>query len=206
MMDLKKTDLSKLSLDDYLMGWAAIRRGTPGGTFVKIGGSLIAVIVFVGGASIALHEFFFGSKGSGEHARDQMEKKSDQFSSSKESLGLESEIKKRDDVINSQVEKIRGLQSRVDSLADKLNARPDSYRCTIYDSDLRNLREQKQVVENNIQLLLRPPQTKEQAAAGMYYTSEQLDVFTRQAAEYRKQATDIQEQIRAAESNRAECR
>lgn len=76
----------------------------------------------------------------------------------------------------------------------------------IYDGDLNKLRVKKDEVEQYIQTLLRPPQTREQAAAGVYYTVEELDVFAKQAAEYRKQASDIQEQIKGVESNRAQCK
>jgi hypothetical protein len=209
-VEAKKTDLSKLSLEDLRLEWEAIRRGTPLGTLFVIVSKIVAAIVFIVGISIGVKKVFFDNSEIVSHGQDHISAivsaSSPGYGAESDRAAMSSEIKKRDESISLQAEKIKDLQAKVDALTEQLNRRPDGYRCTIYDGDLNKLRVRKDEVEQYIQTLLRPPQTREQAAAGVYYTVEQLDVFAKQAAEYRKQASDIQEQIKGIESNRAQCK
>lgn len=205
MLEPKKIDLSRLNFEDISIGWNAVLRGTPAGTLFKIISSIFtALLLFIG--------ILFWAKDAWTKYNDaaphvQVSEISDPDLVVKGKMAkLNSEEQMKDDLISSQAEKIKSLQLQIDSLNEQISKRPDYYRCTIYDNDLKKLNESKQQIENTIQILLRPPQTKEQAMAGIYYSAAQLDVFTKQAAEYRKQATDIQEQIKVIELNRTQCK
>ena len=210
MVELKKTDLSKLSFAELVEELKAVFRGTPVGTIFRIVFGFIATLAFLVGILFWLENNVLKNASPSIAHKSETTKDSQlgPFDSREKSNGPESNSSEhsKDELIFSQTEKIKTLQAQINFLTEQINKQPDGYRCMIFDNDLKKLRENKLQIENNIQLLLRPPQTKEQAIAGIYYSTIELDVFVKQAAEYRKQAIDIQEQIKIIESSRADCK
>ena len=101
---------------------------------------------------------------------------------------------------------IETLKNNNRTLKEELDRKPDYITCIEYGTNLSELRSKKEETENRIQSLLNPVMPKEYADQGRYYTAADLEVFTKQAAEFRKKSTDLQNQIIAAELIRKDCK
>jgi hypothetical protein len=203
-MTEEKIDLSRISkvtLSEIKSVLKAIYRGTPVAFFIGIGGFVLGHLT-----SIPSMNYFFDSNPQSKNAVTTNQPVSGAQPSDPVRVGANSYEQKEGQPDTSLVGKIKDLQSKVDSLTEQLNNLPDELRCMNYDSEIKTLRANKQEIENRIQVLLYPPQTKEQVEIATYYSTAELEVFTKQAAEYRKQATDIQEQIKAVELDRVKCK
>lgn len=200
-------DLSKMSMSDYKGVYDRVSKGTPFGTFIKIGAGVFGLLGLVTVPAYNLGAHYSKSDTQEPIAQKQISgtESSNKASDPMKNAPNDNQAANCESVQQTCKKKLDEQQDKIKLLQDDLSKKPSVVNCISYGTEYDRLVGEKNNIENRIQLLLNPPLTQQQLAQGMAYTPDQLNTYSRQAAEYRKTADDVQRQIISIQELRKNC-